>query len=76
MKNDELYLEYTTYLDWRLEKSQISKGKYSLLKMSRQSFDDFKNRFENDETFSDMIIEIMKSEIRDKKIDDIFDDID
>lgn len=76
MKNDELYLEYATYLDWRLEKSQISKGKYSLLKMSRQSFDDFKNRFENDETFSDMIIEIMKSEIRDKKIDDIFDDID
>jgi hypothetical protein len=76
MKNDELYLEYTTYLDCRLEKSQISKGKYSLLKMSRQSFDDFKNRFENDETFSDMIIEIMKSEIRDKKIDDIFDDID
>ena len=76
MKNDELYLEYNTYLDWRLEKSQINKGKYSLLKMSRQSFDDFKNRFENDETFSDMIIEIMKSEIRDKKIDDIFDDID
>lgn len=76
MKNDELYLEYKTYLDWRLEKNQISKGKYSLLKLSRQSFDDFKNRLENDETFNDMIIEIMKTEIRDKKIDDIFDDID
>lgn len=76
MKNDELYLEYKTYLDWRLEKTQISKGKYALLKMSRQSFEDFKNRLENDETFNDMIIEIMKIEIRDKKIDDIFDDID
>lgn len=76
MKNDVLYLEYVTYLDWKFNNNKINKGKYSLLKMSRQSFDDFKNRFENDETFSDMIIEIMKSEIRDKKIDNIFDDID
>jgi hypothetical protein len=74
MKNEELYLEYVTYLDWRLNESQINKGKWSLLRISRQSFEDFKNRFENDETFNDMIIELMKTEIRDKKIDDIFDD--
>lgn len=74
MKNDELYLEYQTYLEWRLSQNQINKGKYSLLKMSRSSFDDFKLRLENDETFNDMVIEIMKSEKRDKKIDDIFDD--
>jgi hypothetical protein len=74
MKNEELYLEYVTYLDWRLNESQIKKGKWSLLRISRQSFEDFKNRFENDETFNDMIIELMKTEIRDKKIDDIFDD--
>lgn len=76
MKNEELYLEYVTYLDWRLNQSQISKGKWSLLKMSRQSFDEFKNRFENDETFSDKILEIMKAEVRDQKIEDIFDDFD
>jgi hypothetical protein len=76
MKNDELYLEYVTYLDWRLSESQINKGKWSLLKISRQAFDEFKNRFENDETFSDMVIELMKTEIRDQKIDDIFDDFD
>jgi hypothetical protein len=76
MKNDELYLEYVTYLDWRLGNKQISRGKYSLLKMSRQSFDDFKIRLENDETFNDMVIELMKTEIRDKKIDDIFDEFD
>ena len=76
MKNDELYLEYVNYLDWRLENKQINKGKYSLLKMSRQSFDDFKIRLENDETFNDMIIELMKTEIRDQKIEDIFDDFD
>jgi hypothetical protein len=76
MKNDELYLEYITYLDWRLENQQISRGKYSLLKMSRSSFDDFTNRINNDETFNDMIIELMKTELRDKKIDDIFDEFD
>jgi len=76
MKNEELYQEYSTYLDWRLEQKQINKGKYSLLKMSRQAFEDFKLRVENDETFNDMIIELMKTEIRDQKIDNIFDEFD
>ncbi len=75
MKNEELYLEYLEYLNWRLNNKQINKGKYSLLKMSRSSFEDFKVRLENDITFNDMIVEIMRIEIRDKKIDDIFDDI-
>jgi len=74
MKNEELYQEYLTYLDWRLSEKKINKGKYSLLKMSRSAFEDFKVRIENDETFNDVIIELMKTEIRDKKIDDIFDD--
>jgi hypothetical protein len=76
MKNEELYLEYLEYLNWRLNNKQINKGKYSLLKMSRSSFEDFKVRLENDITFNDMIVEIMRIETRDKKIDNIFDDID
>jgi hypothetical protein len=44
--------------------------------MSSSSFEDFKFRFENDELFHDRIIELHKSEMRDKKIDDIFDDFD
>jgi hypothetical protein len=76
MKNDELYKEYISYLDWKLNENKINKGKYSLLKMSRTSFEDFKIRLENDDAFNDMIMYIMKSEIRDKKIDDIFDDFD
>jgi hypothetical protein len=76
MKNEELYQEYVTYLDWRLNQSQISRGKWSLLKISRQSFEDFKLKLENDETFNDKIIEIMKTEIRDQKIEDIFDEFD
>jgi hypothetical protein len=74
MKEDELYIDYLNYLDWRLNESQISKGKYSLLKISESSFNQFKNSFENDEHFRNKIVKIKISEIRDKKIDDIFDD--
>jgi hypothetical protein len=76
MKNDEIYPYYIDYLNDRLNEGKISKGSLSLLKMSSSSFEDFKFRFENDELFHDRIIELHKSEMRDKKIDDIFDDFD
>lgn len=76
MKNDETYPYYLDYLNDRLLEGKISKGSFSLLKMSNSSFDDFKYRFENDELFQSRIIELHKSEVRDKKIDDIFDDLD
>ena len=75
MKNEELYPEYLTYLDNRILESKISRGEYSLLRMSRSSFDSFKLKFETDELFHKSIIGLHKSETRDKKIDDIFDDI-
>ena len=76
MKNDELYPLYISYLDWQLLESKINKGKWSLLKISNSKFEEFKNRFQNDELFSDRILELYKSEIRDQKIDDIFDEFD
>ncbi len=76
MRNDELYPEYLTYLNWRLSESKISNGKYSLLKISRSSLEDFKTKLENDELFNKRIVELHKSEIRDQKIDDIFDELD
>jgi len=76
MKNDELYPIYLSYLHLQLNESKINKGKWALLKISSSKFKEFKTRFENDELFSDRILELYKSEIRDKKIDDIFDDID
>lgn len=76
MKNEELYQEYINYLDWKLNEKKLNKGKHALLKISRVAFDEFRNRLQNDETFNDLIIEIMKSENRDKKIEDIFDDFD
>ena len=76
MKKDSIYPYFIDYLNDRLNEGKITKGSLSLLKMSKSSFEDFKFRFENDELFRDKIIELHKSEVRDKKIDDIFDDLD
>jgi hypothetical protein len=76
MKKDDLYQDYLNYLDFRLKENQINKGKYSLLKISNNGFEEFKKMFENDEPFRQKVLKIKISEIRDKKIDDIFDDID
>lgn len=71
IKDDDFYPEYLTYLNWKLNEGQINKGKMSLLKMSKTSFEDFKKKLETDEHFNNKIIQICKSEIRDKKIDEV-----
>lgn len=76
MKKDLVYPYYLTYLESRLVEGEISKGSRSLLKISKSAFEDFKYRYENDELFHKRIIELDKGETRDKKIDDIFDDLD
>ena len=73
---DLVYPYYLCYLEWRLFEGEISKGSRSLLKISKSAFEDFKYRFENDELFHSRVIELHKAETRDKKIDDIFDDLD
>lgn len=74
MKKDEIYPYYILYLESRLSTSRLSRGAYRLLKMSQSAFLDYKYRFENDELFYKKQIELHKSESRDKKIDDIFND--
>ena len=76
MKNDELYPFYIIYLDSEKSQGKINIGKYSLLKISNDRFERFKFRFQNDEHFQEKILELHKSEIRDQKIDDIFDEFD
>lgn len=71
MKKDTLYNLYLDYLNFKLFENQITKSKYSLLKMSLSYFNNFKHRFENDKPFSKKIIELYKVELRDKKIDEI-----
>lgn len=76
MKDDEIYPYFVDYLNEKLSSGNINRGKYSLLKMSSQSFQEFKCRFEEDELFRKNISKLRKSEIRNQKIDDIFDEID
>lgn len=75
MKKDEVYPYYIVYLDNRLNIGRLSKGSCRLMKISESSFMDYKYRFENDELFNKTQIELYKSESRDKKIDDLFNDI-
>jgi hypothetical protein len=69
-KKHELYKFYQVYIDGK----KISNGAKKLMKMSESSFDDFKFQYENNVDFKLRIDEIVKSEIRDNKIDDILDD--
>ena len=71
MKNDKLYPLYLNYLNDKLDNRKLTKGAYSLMKISRSCFDDFKSKMD-DKLFEG---EQIKSN-RDKKIDDIFDEFD
>ncbi len=76
MKNDEKYPEFITYLNNQLYEGSINRGKFCLLRMSSSYFQTFSNKFDKDELFRNRVIELHKSETRDKKIDDIFNDFD
>lgn len=72
MKDDSIYPYYLTYLELKLYEGKLSSGALSLMRISGNSFDDFKFRFENDVFFKKRISEIYKAEDRDKKINDLF----
>lgn len=71
MKDLEFYEEYLQYLNWRLDEKQINRGKYSLLRISKSEYDKFIKRLEIDETFNKKIVEMIRAENRDKKLEDI-----
>jgi hypothetical protein len=72
MKEDRLYPMFVSYLEDRLNEGKISAGAMALSRMSREAFEGFKRRFEKSDLFEGKQIE----SFRDKKIDDIFDDLD
>ncbi len=80
MKEDSLYPLFISYLEHRKYNSDmgemLSNSKVSLLKISMSYFTFFKDKFEVNELFKNKIIEIYKSESRDKKINNIFDETD
>jgi len=69
-KKHELYNFYEIYID----NKKISNGAKRLMKISESSFNDFKFQYEKDIDFKQRIDEIVKSEVRDNKIDDLLDD--
>lgn len=71
MRELDFYEEYMIYLNWRLNENQISKGKHSLFKISKSEYDRFLKRLETDESFNDKFLKLLKSEIRNEKIDNI-----
>lgn len=72
MKNEKLYPMYLNYLGEQLNDGKITKGAYALLKISGNKFEEFVTKMQKDELFEGEQIK----EFRDKKIDDIFDDLD
>ena len=69
-KKHELYRFYEIYID----NKNISNGAKRLMKISESSFDDFKFQYEKNIEFKQRIDDIVKSEVRDNKIDDLLDD--
>jgi hypothetical protein len=54
----------------------MSNGAKKLMMISESSFNDFKFQYENSKDFKFKIDELIKSEIRDNKLDDLLDDDD
>lgn len=71
MKNDEKYPLYLIWLDEQLKSGKLNRGTWSLRKMSRQAFDEFKQRLD-DGKFENKVVQVN----RDSKIDDLFDGFD
>lgn len=71
MKEEELYKFYLVYLEDKLKMSEISFGKYSLMKISRTNFDVFKDRINKNKYFKNRMISLN----RDKKINIILNGI-
>lgn len=71
-KKHELYNYYLIYIESR----RMSNGAKKLMMISESSFNDFKFQYENSKDFKFKIDELIKSEIRDNKLDDLLDDDD
>lgn len=71
MKNDEKYPLYLAWLEDQLKVGKLNRGTWSLRKMSRQAFDEFKQRLD-DGQFENKVVQVN----RDSKIDDLFDGFD
>lgn len=65
---------YIGYLEWLLENKKINKGAYELLRIAQFNYDEYENRFLNEEAFREKQIQINKIELRDSKIQELIDE--
>jgi hypothetical protein len=70
IKDDELYPKYLLHL----ESKNLSKGGFELSKMSKNNFEDFVFRYENNPTFKEKIDNSFRTIDREEKIEDIVND--
>lgn len=71
MENLKFYNKYLSYLNWKLKEGKITKGAFSLFKISEPEYNRFLKRLENDESFNKKITNIIKSENRENNINEI-----
>lgn len=71
MKNDKNYIYYVYYLKDKMKECLINKGTFSLMLISESSFNNFKDRFENDDTFKNKMIDLHLIELRNIRINKI-----
>lgn len=71
MKNDANYPYYILYLKDKMKDGYINKGTFSMMTISESCFNNFKERFENDETFNEKLKDLYIIEVRNIKINKI-----
>lgn len=72
ISSDIYYKYYIAYLNYKKKLNRFSTGAYSLLKISNSALEDFKYEYIHNESFKKIIDDIMISEYRDDKINDLF----
>lgn len=71
IQSHRLYKYYVSYLTYKKSINVFSEGAFHLLKISESSFNDFLYDYENNLKFKSIVDDILISELRDGKIDDI-----
>jgi hypothetical protein len=72
LKRHRLYIIYEHYI----KSKNISNGAKKLMMISENSFNNFKSEYEKNKQFKIKIDDLIKSEIRDNKINDLLENDD
>ena len=76
IKDHRLYNTFTKYLEYKRRKKSLSESQLKLLRISESYFNDFKKKYDEKDEFKSFIDNIIKSQFRDEKINQILDETD